>query len=484
MRAVLTFVVLLLCLFKVLGSSSSSAFIPTVKVEVTVSPVPSSPSYGIQEALNSIPAGGPGWGTNTVGATVRLNSGDYYLTNGAYYSNTFKYSVKIKGSGYLNTRLIYVGFNNVRTNLLKFAGGGNPNGGLDLPGHVEIEDLTMTSTTNDLIAFLCITNDSMWAVRHCNFTGWQITTNQTHGAQISIDGPSPTLPPGNVGIVAGTALDHAGFIDECFFANLAVGVQSFTDHLYARNIKTAFIGGFDHGGDSFGEGTAWPNTSVYSLGSVFLIMSGLNVDIDHVHFYTVNAGISFDANVECFLSHPQWELCGYGYSAFNPSGQFIHIDETSISDDAVAYQILHGPYSRTPTTAINIDYVMRNKAMSSVSFDGNGNIATNWARFSVRTNLMSQPAAGHTPNLNAGFELAKTNTGPVLFAIPFLPTDVADVIQYDCEVLNTGGVDQPVIFPPSYVTNRNDTLRVTNSSFAHITVVPGHITNVTFKPSR
>jgi hypothetical protein len=57
-------------------------------VDIYVSPNTNSSTYGIQEALNQIPAGGPQWGTNVTGGHIHLAAGDYYITNSLFYSNT------------------------------------------------------------------------------------------------------------------------------------------------------------------------------------------------------------------------------------------------------------------------------------------------------------------------------------------------------------------------------------------------------------
>jgi hypothetical protein len=338
---------------------------------------PGTQTSGIQEALNSIPPGGPQWGTNTTGALIRLDGGDFYATNSIFYSNTFPYSVRLQGAGILASRIAYAG--SARTNLIRFCGGGNPNAGLMLPGQVELEDITFTSITNDLIALVVITNVSYSKVRDCNFTGWEITTNNTHGAQLSIDGPYPTQPLGNVGLVIGNANDHATFVEDCFFANLATGVQSFSDHLYLTGFKSAFIGVYI-GGGSGADGTGWANTSPYSLGACILLMQGIGAYIDRPHFYIANGGIVLDAAQDVSVINPQWEQADHAYAAFVPTGQQFLVHEPVLDgDESATFAVLHSPYSYSASTALDIRHTVSSKMIQGIGLNGNNNVATNFA---------------------------------------------------------------------------------------------------------
>lgn len=359
---------------------------------------PGTATTGIQEALNSI-SRGSGWGTNVSGAHVYSGSGDFFYTNELFFSNTFISGIRLDGAAMLGTRWIYAGTKT--TNCITFCGGGNPNGGLNLPLHVEVSHMTFTSISNGCVAFLVLTNGSYANVRDCNFTGWQITTNNLHGPQVSIDGPTPSLPPGNVGLVVGSELDHATFVEDCFFANLACGIDSHTDHFYGRGLKSAFIGGYDVGGDNFGGGTAWPTTSAYSLGPFLLFRGGLNVNLEDVHFYTVNGGIVFDGNVACFLSRPQWELADHPIAAFDPSAQQVFITESSISDDVSIYQVNHTPYSYSLTTAMDVRYALWSKMIDNTWINANGGKGTNFSLLSA--------AHISSPNIDAIVNAPDTN---------------------------------------------------------------------------
>lgn len=337
-----------------------------------------SPAVGlvspIQTALNNIPAGGPQWGTNVTGALINLKSGDYYVSNTLFYSNTFPYFVRIVGDS-LSTRIIWAG--SARTNLMKFCGGGNPNGGLSLPAHVEIEHITFTSVTNDLISLLTITNESYSRVAHCNFTGWELLTNNLHGSQVSIDGPLPTQPPGNVGLVIGSPLSHSTVVEDCFFAGLATGLHNFGDHFYGNIIKSALLGIYNNGGpDSIG--TSWPNTSPYSLGFLLVFGAGLNVNIEDVHFYGVAGGVMSDGGPAIYLSRPQWEGADHAIAIFNLASP-VFITEDSISDDSIIYKVNHGPYSLTATGNADIRYAIWSKMPANITLDGGGNRLTNFA---------------------------------------------------------------------------------------------------------
>jgi hypothetical protein len=404
-------------------------------VDIYVSPNTNSSTYGIQEALNQIPAGGPQWGTNVTGGHIHLAAGDYYITNSLFYSNTFPYSIRMEGAAILATRLIWAG--NVRTNMLRFCGGGNPNGGLSLPGQVQLENITFTSITNDLIQLVVMTNGSYGRVRDCNFTDWELATNNLHGAQLSIDGPAPTQPPGNVGLVIGSSLDHATYVEDCFFAGLACGIDSNTDHFYGRGLKSAFIGLYGIAGT---DGTAWPNTSAYSLGPFLLFRGGLSVDLEDIHFYGVDGGVVLDGNVNVMLWNPQWEAADHAIAAFNPSGQVISIITDSISDDTTKYAVTHGPYAYSTTTAIDARYAVYSKLLANIGLNGNNNPATN---FSVISATTFQYGTNPGP-LNTNFTVYAAGTAYTLTgssaALDFGTTDPILTLNQTGTYLITGNV--------------------------------------------
>lgn len=343
---------------------------------ITVSPATGLISP-IQTALNNIPSGGPSWGTNVTGALINLAPGDYYVSNTLFYSNTFAAGIHIKGSGKLNTRIIYAG--NVRTNLLRICGGGNSNPfALNLPLDIEIEDLTFTSLTNDLIELIVLTNFSSGYVKNINIENWMLITNNLHGPQLSIDGPPPPVPPGNVGLVIGSQNDHACFIEDCYFAGLACNIHSYTDHLYLRGIKTAMTGVYD---DTVIDGTAWPNTSPYFHGPVVLLSGGLDANITDIHFYVCNTGIMNDGGPNINLTRPLWEGADHALATFDTNKIFF-ITEGAISDDIVKYKINHGPYSLTASPNIDVRYAIWSKIPSGMHLNGNGAKGTNFSLLS------------------------------------------------------------------------------------------------------
>lgn len=455
-------------------------------VDIFVTPNTNSSTYGIQEALNSVPPGGPQWGTNVTGANIHLAAGDYYVTNGAFYSNTFPYNIRMEGAGILATRLIYVSNNNSRTNLLRFCGGGNPNGGLSLPGHVQLENMTFTSVTNDLLELVVITNISYAKVRDCNFTGREITTNNTHGAQLSIDGPYPSQPPSNVGLVVGNLNDHGTFVEDCFWANLACGLNNFSDHLYVFNFKTAFVGVYI-GGGSGADGTGWPNTSAYFLGPSILLHGGLNTTINGAHFYTANGGVVADASSTVIMRDIQYETCSHATATFVPSTTIFTLNGTAITDDGSRWVITHGPYAYNSSTAYNIQYELRSTFLSGISgVNVNSIVMTNAARFSALTNLCSQPAAGFTPNFNQQNDVASTNNGAntaVIFAAGLLPNVFGgDVIYHETLIHKATANDGAIILPAPYVTNISGVFRCTNNTLLTFRIWPGFLTNVFSQP--
>jgi len=483
------FVIILLVFPLVLRAAV--VFPPTPnRVEIQVVPNPNSSTYGIQEALNQIPAGGPGWGTNVTGALIQLGPGDYYLTNAAFYSNTFPTGIRIVGSSLLSTRLIYAGLGTT-TNMLTFKGGGNPNGGLNLNLHIELEDLTFTSITNMQGRLLVITNESYLRIAHCNFTGWEMVTNNLHGAAVSIDGPAPSQAPGNVGCTIGSPLSHMTILDSCFFAGLATGFENYGDHFYGYNLKSAFIGIFGVGQTA---GTAWANTSPHSLGAFMLFRTGLNINITDAHFYGVTCGIVLDnpdgisgvANVK--LTNPQWEGAPHALVADAPASQTILISSDAISDDGPSgrYSVSHGPYAMTLTTAMDVRYAIWSKLVANTRIDGNGGMATNFSRFAAITNLCPQPAAGFTPAFSVQNETASTNNGAntaVIFAAGTLPPAYGgDMTYHEVLVHKTTGNDGPIILPVPYVTNISGVFRCTNNTLLEFRLWPGILTNVFSRP--
>lgn len=344
---------------------------------------------GIQEALNSIPrASSAGFGTNLVGATLQFGSGDFYYTNEIYYSNGAVSHIILDGAGF-SSRLIYAG-GRVETNLMLFIGRANSGGG---SLHFDAHDLTFSTKTNGRHCFLTVSNAAHQNVLRCNFTGWQVTTNTDWGAGVSIPANGDD-PPGGVGVVLGNGNDHACFVTDCYFANLACGLDLRTDHFYGQNIKFADIG-FYGGGSIWG--TLWPNTSPYSLGAAYLRpVSGLDTHIFRTHFYGCNVGVAVDSgSPKILLKEPQYEGCDYPVAAFNSATEFLFDEETANGDDGPIgrYAITHGPYalSGPSATAVVGRYVMYNNMLANSPVNGNQNAATNFT--TIRASTISATGA-------------------------------------------------------------------------------------------
>ena len=459
------------------------------RVSIDVTPTPGSPTYGIQDALNRVPAGGPQWGTNVTGALIRLAPGDYYCTNALFYSNTFPYSIKLQGSGLLNTRIIYAGLGTT-TNLLKFCGT-SANGGLGLPGHVEVEDITFMSLTNMQAALLIITNSSYESVVRCNFTGYQVTTNNLDGPAVSISVVPTDLNqfPGTLGLLIGQGNDHMTVVKDCFFANLACGVDVYGDHLYAENIKSAYIGAK---GD-LTYGTAWANTSPYFLGPLVLLHGGLRNQIFNIHLYICNTGVMQDSTGGCSIYNFEVETAAHAMAQFNPAGGapfHVFAQNGVIQDDGGApdgrYAVTHSPYAISSTTLLDVRYQIGTKLGTSFHLNGGGNQATNFGRFAAMTNLCAQPAAGFTPDFRVQNETASTNNGAntaVVFAAATLPSAYGgDMTYHEVLVHKTTGNDGAIILPAPYVTNISGVFRCTNNTLLEFRIWPGILTNVFSRP--
>ncbi len=352
---------------------------------------------GIQEALNSIPSP-PGTGTNTGGALLNFGPGDFFFTNNIYFTNNHVMHLRLQGASFLTSRLIYAGA--LATNAITFTGGTNgyPSG-LNIPLHFSARDLTFTALTNGNFTLLRVTNYSHLDIEYCNFTGWNITTNTDWGPGVSISGfhVGSLLPyPGNVGMTIGNVNDHGSFVKNCYFAYLATGIEHYTDHFYAENIKFALIGyGDPAGGGGGSAGTPWPNTSAYSLGAAFLIHGLLDSHIFRTHFYVVNGGIVMDhpngsgTVGAVLLKEPQWESADHALAATGLT-QDISIDEVSSSDDGPSsqYKVNHSPYAYAsgPFT-IGLRRAVYNPWLLGLSFDMKQNQITNVSTISASYHL-------------------------------------------------------------------------------------------------
>lgn len=433
-----------------------------------------------------MPASIPGWGTNVTGAVIQLKAGDYYATNAIWYTNPFPYNIKLQGAGILNTRIIYAGLGTT-TNMMTFCGFA-VNGGLGLPGHVEVEDITFTSITNMQAALLVITNSSYESVIRCNFTGWEVITNNLDGPALSMT-VAPTQYPGNVGLKIGQGNDHATIVKDCFFAGLACGVDVYGDHFYAENIKSALIGVRN----SLDYGTAWANTSAYSLGPLVLLHGGLRNQIFNIHLYICNTGVMQDSTGGCSIYNFEVETANHAMAQFTPaSGAPFHVFAQNgiIQDDGGSpdgrYVVTHSPYALASTSLLDVRYQIGTKLGTSFHLNGGGNQATNFGRFAALTNLCSQPAAGFTPDFRVQNETASTNNGAntaVIFAPATLPSAFGgDMTYHEVLIHKTTGNDGAIILPAPYVTNISGVFRCTNNTLLEFRLWPGILTNVFSRP--
>jgi hypothetical protein len=99
--------------------------------------------------------------------------------------------------------------------------------------------------------------------------------------------------------------------------------------------------------------------------------------------------------------------------------------------------------------------------------------------FAQMTNLM---AVGFSPDFSKSFEVASTNTGPVIFGLPInLPS--ANYAEHTIFIENSGASLQSVIATTGYLTNAAQTsMKVTNVSKVVIEFKPGKFTNFVVYP--
>lgn len=453
------------------------------KVAINVSPLASSPTYGIQEALNSIPAGGPGVGTNVTGALIQLAAGDYYLTNNLYFTNGFVTSFRMVGASALGTRLIYAG--NTTTNVFTIIGG-TANGLGHM--HVELEDFTLMSITNGQMRLLVVTNDSYFSSTRVNYTGWEPTTNNNSGPGLSIV-DVPTQAPGLVGAMVGSVNEHQCVFKECFFAGLTTCIDCMADHITIEDMKTAVIGQSGAAVDS----SAWPNTSPYSIGACVLFGHGLatapiDAHLVRPHFYSVNSGIAFlKTSGGVFVDEPVFETCDHPFIALVPSATTFTVSELSIAEGATRYALTNtGIFGLVTTNNMDVRYALSSTFLPSIgSVNANTANITNISTLSaalttIPTNLM---AAGFNPDFSKSFETAATNTGPVIFGLPKnLPA--ADYAEHLVSIENSGASLQSVTATTGYITNMARTvMKVTNQSLVRIQYRAGKYTNFIVEPN-
>jgi hypothetical protein len=242
---------------------------------------PGTVTSGIQEAWDSIPKG-TNQGPIVTGAEFVFDD-LFFFTNRLVFSNNHPIYLTLKGVGLLNSGLVYAGPTNVvDTILFKTADSGS--GTLSIPWHITIEDMCFSSITNSTNILLHITDYSDLQMNRCNFTSWQMRTNQAEGAGVSTANTSTTgMTAGNqVGLVLdGGGPDHGTTLRDIYFAALATGVYTESDHMSAKNLRFAHIGVLP---------SIWPATSKYSLGSCIMRKGGLESEWDYLHLYDAKSG--------------------------------------------------------------------------------------------------------------------------------------------------------------------------------------------------
>lgn len=249
-------------------------------------------THGIQEAIDSFSRGSE-YGPKITFVSIRLNDGDYFFTNNIYYSNNFTYGISIRGNSPMTSRMIYAGAQQ-NTNLIWFRGGGNPNLtppdiSMNLPGHVWMENVALSSINEGLNNLLCITNVSGFYINDCRFVSWSSMTNKEYGSAASVASINNYPgPQGLVGIVAGNVNDHWGIVNNCSFQGLASGGHYYTDHLIMHTVKFAEVG-FVQG---LNINNSYPTTSPFSMGAAIVRNPGLDTHITDAHCYGSRIGLA------------------------------------------------------------------------------------------------------------------------------------------------------------------------------------------------
>jgi hypothetical protein len=177
---------------------------------------PGTVTSGLQEAYDAMNKG-TNFGPYAAGTSIQLGPGYFFYTNKLVFSNTFTTGIKIVGSTGLESKLVYAGAE-TGIKCIEIRGGHNPNvGTLDIPMHVTIRDVGFSALNNTTNILLLVTNISHAEITGCNFTQWQIMTNQVWGSGQSIAGGAP-FPVGNlVGLVIGNDYEHGTFLNMNYF---------------------------------------------------------------------------------------------------------------------------------------------------------------------------------------------------------------------------------------------------------------------------
>lgn len=307
-------------------------------------------SSGLQEAFNAISFvnnAGPTVG----GVTLELvDHGYYYFTNTLISSNYFPRAITIRGQNLLSTKMVYAGPTNVIETVL-FRGAGTPRPGpsLNIPVHLTITDMGFTSITNSTNILLRVTDYSDLTIERCNFTSWQMMTNQVEGAGVSLDNVSVSgvTLGSQVGLVLDSidgGGDHGTSLNHLYFAGLATGIYTESDHISAKNLHFAHIGVIEN---------MWAVTTKYSLGAAILRQGGLDSKWDFLHFYSCKMGFGQlgDYVDSPLLDHANFEDCQTPVASLNTNTHApILRDPTSgfgtddwVANGYFAYQMSNSP---------------------------------------------------------------------------------------------------------------------------------------------
>lgn len=239
---------------------------------------------GLQEAWDSAWKG-TNRGPNVGGVILQVQEGYYFFTNALDFRTVYPFSTTIRGQNLLSTKLAYAGTNNgISTVTFGSLLGSSTNGGLNLPAHVTISDISFTAVRDMNTNILVEVKDySDLNINRVNFTGWQALTNQVDGAGVSLDASSYAAVTGGglVGLKVWRGPEHGTHLSSLYFMQLAAGGDYQNDHVYAEDLRFAHIG----------QGVnLWPTTSRYSLGACILREGGLESIWSKLHCYSSKAG--------------------------------------------------------------------------------------------------------------------------------------------------------------------------------------------------
>jgi len=245
---------------------------------------PGTTTAGLQEAWNSV-AKGTNQGPYITGVKLMVQEGYYFFTNALDFRTVRPFSTTIVGQNLLSTKLAYAGTGNgISTITFGSLLSAATNGGLNLPAHVTISDISLTAVQDmNTNVLLEIKDFSDLNLNRVNFTGWQVLTNQVDGAGVSIDASSYLAVTGSglVGVKIWRGPEHGTHLSSLYFMQLASGIDAQNDHVYAEDLRFGHVG----------VGTnPWPLTSRYRLGACIVREGGLESIWNKLHCYSSKAG--------------------------------------------------------------------------------------------------------------------------------------------------------------------------------------------------